>query len=281
MPEATQCPACEFVTDSGGRFCPSCGGKLGGALAAGPVQPAVPSPAQVASTAAPYRPKVPDSTGVWGPPPGFVPEPRDPRMTIAPPSARPTAREGGRPPMVAIERPGQENSQAAARGGMCFKHTSVAAVARCGSCDAGICAVCDYLVPSAQSAASTLNLGGSEPAGQTHLCPACAADAESKMGVGPRVRLIAAFLLATWTTAVWIIMFIAFATGMVKTESEAGVLGDISGKAIGLPSLVGLGLSLSSIDRKRGTPYSVWSAVAWNSALVGFMLVALIIAFLK
>jgi hypothetical protein len=51
---------------------------------------------------------------------------------------------------------------------MCFQHPAVAAVQKCASCGAGICATCDFVIPAAGSTNNILGIGK-----ERHLCPNC------------------------------------------------------------------------------------------------------------
>jgi hypothetical protein len=101
------------------------------------------------------------------------------------------------------------------------------------------------------------------------------------MGSGRKKTLILAYILAVWTTLGLALLFAGALAGMVKTNADEESFGTVFAVIVYLPALAGLGLSVSSIDRKLGTPPVVWGAVIWNLVIFGVLVILTIVGSLK
>ena len=149
-------------------------------------------------------------------------------------------------------------------GIMCFRHPEVAAVRHCYVCQRPMCQTCQFELP-----------------GYFFACPDCATNPKRKMSSGRKRNIIIAYAAAAWTSIGLIALFAVAFAGIVRTKSDQEALGTALSFLVFLPSLAGIGFSISSIDRKLGTPPAVWVAVIWNGIILGILVTLTIIGNLK
>ena len=167
----------------------------------------------------------------------------------------------GTPPEPA---PGRALDWTAGPGlGPCADHPDVPAAVRCQLCAKAICPTCDFVV-----------------AGGVHLCPACVEQQSVSTDVSPKRKRLSyiALALAAWSTLLMVLLF-AGAFNEYFTEDEGGKLADLVVTNLILwPLLIGVGVSLSALDRHlRSTPL-MKAAVWWNGILGGIFLLIVIAA---
>ena len=133
-----------------------------------------------------------------------------------------------------------------AAASQCQNHPDVAAVVRCKSCSASLCKTCDFEFP-----------------GGIHLCPSCATKTSSPM-TGDRKKFLAiSYLCAAWVTVLLGLSLSGMFVEMVEDEFAANLFGLL----LTIPALIGLALSLGSMDKRAGNPASVIASVVWNVVL--------------
>ena len=142
--------------------------------------------------------------------------------------------------------------------GPCQNHPQNRASARCGRCSAAICPTCDFAFPA--------NL---------HLCPRCVT-LKPELSPSRKSMVTAAFILAVVATFAAILVF-------------SGAMAGTSVLLVGLfiqwvmldTSVIGTGLAFGAIDRRLGTPASVWVAAFWNLTIVVIGLLLFIIGIMS
>jgi hypothetical protein len=149
-------------------------------------------------------------------------------------------------------------------GIVCSRHPEIAAVRYCRLCSTPMCQTCDFELP-----------------GYFHICPGCATNPKREMGSGRKRNLIIGYALAVWTTVAMAAIFAGALAGTVKTKEDQEMVGIAMALLVFFPALAGAALSVSTIDRKLGTPPVVWGAVIWNSVIVGVWLILIVIGNLK
>jgi len=131
---------------------------------------------------------------------------------------------------------------AAAR--QCQQHPESNAVALCKSCQAPICATCDFVFPNG-----------------VHLCPECAtSDKPSALSSGRKTMVVWAMLCAGFTTIMTVLSFFGAFERFAAQEPGQTILGTV----IMLPLIAGLALAISSLDSRAGNPLLVWINLIWN-----------------
>jgi len=184
--------------------------------------------------------------------PGRIGSPQfDRAMTSSPTMAASIAR----PPVTGAPPPqplfGATYAPQPALAAMCATHPSVAAVRRCSVCSKPMCATCDFEFP-----------------GNIHMCPECATRPRKGGSLGKRRgNVIASGVLAVIST-------ICIAAMMSFYEEG---LSEVLSMAIFIMIIVGVALSLGSIDRRLHNPAIVWVFAVWNGILLALMILLSII----
>lgn len=143
---------------------------------------------------------------------------------------------------------------------MCAQHPAVPAVVTCMVCGSPICQTCDFAF-----------------AGNTHVCPRCIAT-KDKGPTGKRKLLIAAtYGIALWGTVGLVLLFAGVLTGAFRDKSSEEALGIAIHMLLFIPSLIGVGLSIASFDRRLPNPASLWIAALWNGLIFTVLLILVII----
>ena len=142
--------------------------------------------------------------------------------------------------------------------GPCQNHPQNQAIVRCSRCTAALCPTCDFAFPA--------NL---------HLCPRCVTLKPELTGTR-KAMVIASFVLAGIST---------FATILVFSGAMSGAAVLLVGLFIQWlmldTSVIGMGLAFGAIDRRLGTPISVWIAAFWNLVIVAIGLLLFLIGILS
>lgn len=166
---------------------------------------------------------------------------------------------GGQVCPKCMERPELQTAmatseQTAPPGSMCATHPEVAAVQKCQSCGAFVCATCDFALP-----------------GGAHICPSCAASPDnSKLPQKKKTLLIWSYVCAIAATLALAVFFIA-AINMSEEPDEAAeaALGLLFMGGVLVPGVAGISLGIGVFDKRRPTPVSAWIAVIWNALHIG------------
>lgn len=140
--------------------------------------------------------------------------------------------------------------------GYCRQHVTSPAVALCHSCKAPVCATCDFQFP-----------------GGLHFCPACATKTTAPLSSTRKTMLGWSIVAAVWVTVALVVLFSGTLAEAAENEPGATIIGSL----IMIPALIGLALSIGSMDRRAGNPPLVWIAVIWNVVLtVGWLVLCVI-----
>lgn len=135
----------------------------------------------------------------------------------------------------------------AARPDRCVNHPEIDATQRCRQCRAAICATCDFVFP-----------------GDVHLCPTCATTTTSRpLASSRKTTLAASFVAALFTTAV----LVAAPLGAFESAAQDEAFVQLLGMVVLVSVVLGLGLSLASLDGRAGNPPACWLSAAWNVVL--------------
>jgi len=145
-------------------------------------------------------------------------------------------------------------------GVRCVQHPSVAATVQCKSCGAFMCGTCDFELP-----------------GGLHVCPACAAAPKTALSPRRRGLLIGSFALAVWSTVGMTVLLSGALAEMVQTKEGEAILGMVLSLFLLIPSIIGLALGFSAMDRRLVNGPAIWAAIIWNGIILGaFLLLSVI-----
>jgi len=145
-------------------------------------------------------------------------------------------------------------------GGGCVQHPHVLPVARCNTCGAASCRTCDFMFPP--------NL---------HFCPVCAVSATGTISPRRKKYLIAAYVLAGWSSLGFIGFIGGAAAGLAEGAGAEVALGILLLLFVGVPSIVGTAMGMSAKRPGGPNPISVWIAFIWNALILsGFALMTIV-----
>jgi uncharacterized BrkB/YihY/UPF0761 family membrane protein len=123
-----------------------------------------------------------------------------------------------------------------------------------------MCATCDFELP-----------------GGLHICPACAAAPKTTLSSRRKGLLIGSYALAVWSTLGMAVLFSGALADMVKTKEGAAMIGIVLSLFLLVPSIIGLALGFSAMDRRLVNGPAIWIAVVWNGIiLAAFLLLSVI-----
>ncbi len=112
--------------------------------------------------------------------------------------------------------------------------------------------------------------------GGAKICPTCAT-AAPKLSPKRKKLLIASYVLAVWCTIVMMALFGGMFRGFVRDKDDQEVLGLIFICLLLAPSITGLALGLSSMDKRLSNSIAMWVATVWNGViLAGFLLLEIV-----
>ena len=149
-------------------------------------------------------------------------------------------------------------------GVRCVQHPGVPAAFQCRACGAFMCATCDFLLP-----------------GGIHVCPACAAAPKTALSSKRKNLLIGSFVLSVWCTIVFAALMGGAFASFVETKAGEQVVGTLLMLVLLIPSLIGLALGLSAMDRRLTNPPIIWIATVWNGLICGGFVLLCIIGLMK
>jgi len=142
----------------------------------------------------------------------------------------------------------------------CQQHPNVAAVQICKVCGVPMCATCDFLLP-----------------GNLHLCPRCATSQPTGLSPKRRAYLIGSFALGVWCTLVMAALLAGAFKGMTKNKADEEAFGILLMFLLLAPSIIGVALGVSSMDRRLPNSIAMWIATIWNGMILGGFLLLMII----
>ncbi len=123
-----------------------------------------------------------------------------------------------------------------------------------------MCATCDFLLP-----------------GNYHVCPTCATAPQTALSPKRKKMLIGSFALAAWCTLFWVAVFSGMFRSFITDKDSQQAFGFVLMIILVVPSIIGLALGLSSMDRRLPNTIAMWIATAWNGLiLAGFILLVII-----
>jgi hypothetical protein len=150
-------------------------------------------------------------------------------------------------------------AQAIPEGVHCPQHPNSRAVAKCKVCGGFMCNTCTFDLP-----------------GGIKLCPTCAT-ATPKIRPKRKKLLIASYVLAVWCTIMMAGLFGGMFRGFANDEESRKLFGLVLMLLLPLPSLVGVALAVSSMERRVPNTIAMWIATAWNGIiLAGFVLLIIV-----
>lgn len=144
----------------------------------------------------------------------------------------------------------------------CVQHPSVSATKKCQGCGAFMCDTCDFALP-----------------GDIHVCPACAAAPQGGLSPKRKRLLYSSLALGVWCTIGLVLLL--FGIFAAKSAGDEAALGIVITFFLIVPSIIGLALGLSAMDRRLQTPLLLWIATIWNGLIVFAMLVLCFVGALK
>lgn len=156
-------------------------------------------------------------------------------------------------PTEVIPRSGQNQSPLPSPT-MCCEHTTVPAVQVCRICGTGVCQTCDFVFP-----------------GNIHLCPRCVVKDDNDISPKRKQHLIWSYLLAAWCTFTFILSMSGVFASCVNSKEGRNIFGILFIFLVFLPSIVGIGLSIGSYDRRLSNPPSIWIAAIWNGLIFSLL----------
>lgn len=144
-------------------------------------------------------------------------------------------------------------------GVYCQQHTKVQATSKCKVCGAFMCHTCAFDLP-----------GGAK------ICPACAT-APPKLNSTRKKLLIGSFVSATWCTIASVAVYGGMLRGLAADRETRLILGWLIIGFLPVPSLIGLTLGLSSMERRASTTIGMWIATAWNGLILGIFILRMVL----
>ncbi len=140
-------------------------------------------------------------------------------------------------------------------GVTCSGHPEVQAVHYCTSCRKPVCPTCDFALP-----------------GGVHVCPDCAMNTNRGLSSGRKKLVGWALGLAVWCTVGLALLFTGLFAEVASNPHEAEAFGMVFSLLVFMPALVGVALSLATLDRRLNNPPVVWVAIIWNIVIVAILL---------
>jgi hypothetical protein len=136
-------------------------------------------------------------------------------------------------------------------GVRCVQHPHLAAAEKCGACGAYMCHTCTFDLPTGAK-----------------LCPACATSTSSAFDSKKKNLLIGSYAFALWCTIILILISFGVFRNMGSTREGRMALGFLLLLALVAPSLAGLALGVSTVERRRRASIATWIAIVWNGLFV-------------
>jgi hypothetical protein len=104
------------------------------------------------------------------------------------------------------------------------------------------------------------------------VCPDCATKSDQRLSSSRKTLLGWSYALAIWCTLGLVVLLSGALAEFAADPQSAELLGVGVWVLIFIPALIGMALSLSSVDRRLRNPPAVWGAVVWNGLLMGVLL---------
>lgn len=136
-------------------------------------------------------------------------------------------------------------------GVRCVQHPHLQAINKCQTCGAFMCHTCTFDLP-----------GGST------ICPECATEPKVPFNANRKKNLIGSYVLAIWCTLVLIAMSLGIYNNMARDQASITALNLLITITLVVPSIVGLGMAVSTMARRVPTSIATWIAIIWNALFV-------------
>jgi len=144
-------------------------------------------------------------------------------------------------------------------GVRCVQHPHLAATGQCKSCGAFMCGTCAFQLP-----------------GGIQVCPACAISPQAKLSPKRKKMLIGSFVMASWCTLVLAALMGGLLSAFAQDEAGEQALGMILFLLVLAPSIIGVALGVSSMERRLENTAPMWIATVWNGLILGAFLLLMI-----
>lgn len=115
--------------------------------------------------------------------------------------------------------------------------------------------------------------------GGIKVCPACAASPKTTLSPKRKKFLIGSFAFAIWCTLTFVLLMAgAFShINLGNAQDTDQAVGTLLILFVVIPSIIGLGLGVSSMERRQKTPMATWIAIVWNGIILGGFFLLMII----
>ncbi len=144
-------------------------------------------------------------------------------------------------------------------GVRCRQHPEVEATAKCKLCGTFVCTTCVFEVP-----------------GGIKLCPACATAPRSALNPKRKMLLIGSFVAAAWCSLVLGALMGGFFRSMGRGKEAQQMLGTLLMFILIIPSIIGVALGFSAMERRMTNTMAIWIATIWNSLILGSFILLMI-----
>jgi hypothetical protein len=148
-------------------------------------------------------------------------------------------------------------------GARCVQHPNSPAAAKCKLCGGFMCSTCTFDLP-----------------GGIKLCPTCAT-APPKLSPKRKKFLIGSYALAVWCTIVMAALFGGMFRGFVQDSESRELFGMVLLLMLPVPSLIGLSLGVSSMDKRLPNSIAMWIATVWNGVILAGFIMLIILGMTK
>jgi hypothetical protein len=168
---------------------------------------------------------------------------------------------GGAPPVLQAPTPAEPEVPAGAR---CRQHPDVEATSKCKLCGTFLCKTCVFEIP-----------------GGFKLCPACATAPRSALSHKRKILLIGSFVAAAWCSLVLGALMGGFFRDMARQKEGQQMLGTLLMFILIIPSIIGVALGCSAMERRMTNTMAIWIATIWNSIILGSFILLMIYGLAK
>lgn len=93
--------------------------------------------------------------------------------------------------------------------------------------------------------------------------------------------MIGSFALAIWCTIVMTALFGGIFRGLVNNKEDQELLGLFMMLLLLVPSIIGVALGVSSMDRRLPNSIAMWIATVWNGVILGGFILLMIVGMMK
>lgn len=148
-------------------------------------------------------------------------------------------------------------------GVYCGQHSKVQATSKCKLCGVFMCHTCAFDLPSGAK-----------------ICPACAT-APPKLSSSRKKLLVVSFVTAVWSTIFWVSIYSMIGHRGVRDREGVQMLGLLILVFVPVPSLIGVALGVSTMERRAPNPMAMWIATIWNGLILAAFILVFILGIIK